>query len=113
MMSSKQSPRQPEPNEPGEGSSTKPESSARTGRAPGANRPAYGSHRFEWPSAKQGNENAGWMIISYLVAGMFIYGGLGWLIGHWIGAVPAATLIGLVIGVALALTLVIYRYGRS
>ncbi|MGE5288537.1 MAG: hypothetical protein ACM3ML_15330 [Micromonosporaceae bacterium] len=112
-MSPKQSPKQPQPNQPGEGPGTKRPYGARPGRAPGADRPAYGSNRFEWPSSKQGNENAGWLIISYLVAGMFIYGGLGWLIGHLIGAVSVATLIGLVIGVALAITLVIYRYGRS
>lgn len=65
------------------------------------------------PLQRTGDENVGWVIISYLVAGMFFYGGLGWLIGHWIGATQAATLIGLLAGLALAVVLVIYRYGRS
>jgi F0F1-type ATP synthase assembly protein I len=72
-------------------------------------RPAGGN----WPSTGQDDRNAGWVIISYLVAGMIIYGGLGWLIGHWVGAVQIATLIGIICGLILALTLVIYRYGRA
>jgi ATP synthase protein I len=112
-MTPKQPPNQPQPDEPPKGLGMKRPYGARPGRAPGADRPAYGSNRFVWPSSGQGNENAGWLIISYLVAGMFVYGGLGWLIGHLIGAVSVATLIGVVIGLALAITLVIYRYGRS
>lgn len=59
------------------------------------------------------DKNAGWVIISYLVAGMIIYGGLGWLIGQWTGAVRATSLIGIMAGLVLAMALVIYRYGRS
>jgi ATP synthase protein I len=58
-------------------------------------------------------KNAGWVIISYLVAGMAVYGGLGLLVGHWAGAVRITTLAGTLVGLVLALTLVIYRYGRS
>lgn len=76
-------------------------------RAPG------GSGGANWPSTGQDDKNAGWVIISYLVAGMIIYGAFGWLIGHWVGAVQVATLIGVIGGLALALTLVIYRYGRG
>lgn len=67
----------------------------------------------DWPSTGQDDKNAGWVIISYLVAGMIIYGGLGWLVGHWAGAVRVATLIGISAGLVLALALVVYRYGRS
>jgi ATP synthase protein I len=62
---------------------------------------------------RTGDENAGWVVLSYLVTGMLIYGGLGWLIGHWVGSVSVAMLIGLLVGVALAVTLVIFRFGRS
>lgn len=65
------------------------------------------------PPAGRDDTNAGWVIISYLVAGMVVYGGLGRLAGHWAGAVRAATLIGALTGLVLALALVIYRYGRS
>lgn len=65
-----------------------------------------------WQSGDD-DKNAGWVIISYLVAGMIIYGGLGWLVGQLAGAVRVATLIGLLVGLVLALALVIYRYGRS
>lgn len=66
-----------------------------------------------WPSTGRDDKNAGWLIISYLVAGMIIYGGLGWLVGQWVGAVRITTLIGILVGLVLALALVIYRYGRS
>ena len=65
------------------------------------------------PSKTGGTENAGWQIISYLVAGMLLYGGLGWLIARWTG-MPAALLpVGILVGLVLALVLVVLRYGRS
>lgn len=67
----------------------------------------------DWASAGRDDKNAGWVIISYLVAGMVIYGGLGWLLGQWVGAVQVTTLVGILVGLVLALALVIYRYGRS
>jgi membrane glycosyltransferase len=65
-----------------------------------------------WPSSGRDDKNAGWVIISYLVAGMAIYGGLGWLVGQLVGAPRITTLIGIVVGLVFALALVIYRYGR-
>ena len=32
-----------------------------------------------------GGQNIGWTIFGYLISGMFVYGGLGWVIGHWTG----------------------------
>jgi F0F1-type ATP synthase assembly protein I len=57
--------------------------------------------------------NPGWSIISYLIAGMAVYGGLGWLIGRWTGYSAVLFPVGLLVGLGLALTLVIFRYGRS
>jgi ATP synthase protein I len=59
-----------------------------------------------------GSESAGWAILSYLIGGMAVYGGLGWLIGRWAHHQPAFLAGGMVVGLALALTLVILRYGR-
>jgi hypothetical protein len=58
-----------------------------------------------------GGGNAGWTIFSYLIAGMAVYGGLGWLIGHWTGH-PVIFPIGMLFGLCLSIGLVIFRYGR-
>jgi ATP synthase protein I len=59
-----------------------------------------------------GGQNAGWTIFGYLIAGMSVYGGLGWLITHWTGH-PLFFPLGMLAGLALSMWLVIYRYGRS
>jgi hypothetical protein len=53
----------------------------------------------------------GWEVVSYLLAGMAAYGGIGWLIGK---AVHIGLLfpVGMGVGLAIALGWVIYRYGR-
>jgi ATP synthase protein I len=55
----------------------------------------------------------GWTAVSYLLGGMIVYGGIGWAIGHW--AVHSALFfpLGMVVGLALAIVLVILRFGRS
>ena len=60
-----------------------------------------------------GSESAGWAIFSYLLGGMAVYGGIGWLIGRWAGHTQAFLAGGMMVGLALALALVIFRYGRS
>jgi ATP synthase protein I len=57
-------------------------------------------------SASTGSE-----VVSYLLAGMLAYGGIGWLIGR---AVHIGLLfpVGMAVGLALALGWVIHRYGR-
>lgn len=55
--------------------------------------------------------NAAWSIPSYLLSGMILYGGGGWLLSQWTGVV-AFTPIGLILGVVLAVYLVYRRYGR-
>lgn len=57
-------------------------------------------------------QNAGWTIFSYLIAGMVCYGGLGWLIGYWTGH-PVIFPLGMLLGLALSIGLVIHRYGRG
>jgi ATP synthase protein I len=58
-------------------------------------------------------ENPGWAAFSYLLSGMIFYGGVGWAIGHW--AIHSALFfpLGMVVGLALGVTLVILRYGRT
>ncbi|GAA4100589.1 hypothetical protein GCM10022214_77460 [Actinomadura miaoliensis] len=55
--------------------------------------------------------NAAWSIPSYLLSGMAVYGGLGWLLDRWLGT-SALLPIGVLVGLALALYLVYHRYGR-
>jgi len=56
--------------------------------------------------------NIGWTVLSYLLAGMAAYGGIGWLIGR---AVHVQMLfpIGMLIGLAISLGFIIWRFGRS
>ena len=60
-----------------------------------------------------GSESAGWSILSYLIGGMAVYGGLGWLISRWAGHMPAFVAGGMIVGLGLALAMVIMRYGRA
>jgi F0F1-type ATP synthase assembly protein I len=56
--------------------------------------------------------STGWNVFSYLIAGMLAYGGIGWLIGR---AVHISLLfpIGMIVGLAISVGYVIYRYGRA
>ena len=63
--------------------------------------------------AAAASEGAGWAIFSYLIGGMAVYGGIGWLISRWAGHQPAFLAGGMVVGLALALAMVIMRYGRA
>ena len=51
-------------------------------------------------------------MFSYLIAGMAAYGGIGWLIGR---AVHVSLLfpIGMLVGLAISIGFIIYRYGRQ
>ena len=54
----------------------------------------------------------GWTVFSYLIAGMVAYGAIGWLIGR---AVHVSLLfpIGMLVGLAISIGFIIYRYGRQ
>lgn len=53
-----------------------------------------------------------YVIIAYLLSGMVVWGGAGWLLDRWLDT-GFFTLIGLVIGAAAAVYLVYVRYGRQ
>jgi F0F1-type ATP synthase assembly protein I len=53
----------------------------------------------------------GHTIFSYLIAGMLAYGGIGWLIGHFTH-VSLLFPVGMLIGLAISVGWIIYRYGR-
>jgi F0F1-type ATP synthase assembly protein I len=57
-------------------------------------------------------DNAGWTIFSYLIAGMVAYGLIGWLLAtvtHTAVLLPLAAIAGLVVAIGG----VVYKYGRS
>jgi ATP synthase protein I len=58
------------------------------------------------------HENPGWTVFSYLLSGMIVYGAIGWAIGRWVVHSTLLFPIGMVVGLALAVTLVILRFGR-
>jgi ATP synthase protein I len=54
---------------------------------------------------------SGWNVFSYLIAGMLAYGGLGWVIGHFT-RISLLFPIGMLVGLAISIGWIIYRYGR-
>jgi ATP synthase protein I len=68
--------------------------------------------KSRWDQQKRPSAGAGWTIVSYLIGGMIVYGGIGWLIGHWTG-IPVLFPVGMLAGLALALLLVVFRFVRS
>ena len=57
--------------------------------------------------------NAAWSITSYLLSGMLVWGGVGWLLDRWTGREVLFFPIGVVVGIIAALYLVHLRYDRS
>lgn len=53
-----------------------------------------------------------WSIVAYLLSGMLLWGGAGWLLDRWLGT-SFLVLIGLLIGTAAAIYLVYIRFGSS
>jgi F0F1-type ATP synthase assembly protein I len=58
------------------------------------------------------NETA-WMITGRLVAGMIVYGGLGWLLGLWLGHQALFIAGGVLFGIAASLYLVLARLNHE
>ena len=56
--------------------------------------------------------SSGYTYLSYLIGGMVLYGGIGWLIGRWTH-LPVLFPIGMLTGLALAVALIIFRVTRS
>jgi ATP synthase protein I len=65
-------------------------------------RPPDGSDR--------GFADAAWSIPSYLISGMLVYGGIGWLIDRWTGLDPLFLTIGVFVGLGAAFLLIWHRF---
>jgi F0F1-type ATP synthase assembly protein I len=57
--------------------------------------------------------NAAWMIISNLIAGIVLYGGIGWLLSLWLGHRAVFVAGGVLVGTALSLYLVHVRTSQG
>jgi ATP synthase protein I len=64
------------------------------------------------PEQPPQSADEGWRVFSRMIAGMVLYGGLGWLIGHWTH-VPILFPLGMLLGIVLSLVMIILRYARS
>lgn len=52
-----------------------------------------------------------WAAVSYLISGVGIYGGAGWLLDRWLGT-TFFVMLGLLLGAALGVYVVYVRFGR-
>jgi len=80
-----------------------------TGARPGPGKKKAAGPRPDPPPVREGT---GWAVVSYLIGGMLLYGGIGWLAGRWTH-IAALFPIGLLLGIGLSLALIIFRFTRQ
>ena len=61
------------------------------------------------PASRGADE--GWAVLSTLISGFVVFGGIGWFLDHWWGT-RLMTPIGLVVGMALGIYAVVMQFGR-
>jgi F0F1-type ATP synthase assembly protein I len=54
---------------------------------------------------------AGWAVLGTLIAGMAVWGGIGWLLDRWLST-QAFLPVGVIVGVASSIYLVYIKYGK-
>lgn len=57
------------------------------------------------------NQSVGMTALSYLLAGMLVWGLIGWLVDRWLDAGGIATGVGVVLGAAGGVYLIVRRMG--
>ena len=55
--------------------------------------------------------NEGWAVMTTLIGGFVVWGGIGWLLDHW-WETKFLTPVGLIVGMGLGIYAVVARYGR-
>ncbi|GAA1813897.1 hypothetical protein HC028_06995 [Planosporangium flavigriseum] len=55
--------------------------------------------------------NAGYTALGYLMGGIAVWGFLGWLLDSWLGLPHIGLILGLVVGTAAAIYLIVKRLG--
>jgi ATP synthase protein I len=64
------------------------------------------------PPPPPSNSADGWRVLSYLIGGIVVYGGIGFGLDRWLGT-QFLVAVGIVLGAGLAILLLHFRYGRS
>jgi F0F1-type ATP synthase assembly protein I len=64
------------------------------------------------PKAPSKASDEGWAVMTTLIGGFIVWGGIGWLLDHWIGT-RFLTPVGLVVGMALGIYAVVARFGLA
>jgi ATP synthase protein I len=77
----------------------------------GAPRQQNERRKYDTTGLPHGGAGAGWTILSYMIGGMILYGGIGWLVGRWTG-IAALFPVGMLFGLGLSILMVFLRYGR-
>lgn len=70
------------------------------------------AHDEDRVAGEPGGMNQGMQVLSYLIAGVLLYGGLGWLGDHYLGTgflLP----VGIVLGAGFGIYLVVKRFGAE
>ena len=57
--------------------------------------------------------NQAWDVIGLLLAGIVVWGGVGWLLDLWLDLHHLFLPIGMVLGVGIAIWLIYLRHGRA
>jgi ATP synthase protein I len=78
----------------------------------------YGSGKKPGGSSEPGQapptprESDGWRILSYMLGGMILYGGIGWLVGKLTG-ISVLFPVGMILGIGLSIVLIIFRVSKT
>lgn len=64
------------------------------------------------PSAASTGMDLGWAVTSTMLSGIFLFGGMGWLLDRWWGT-RFVVAIGVLLGLALAVYAIVMRYGHE
>ncbi len=62
-------------------------------------------------SDESAGANTGWTVVGYLLSGMAVWGFVGWLVDSWLQWDGIATAVGIIVGMAGAIYLVVRRLG--
>lgn len=68
-------------------------------------------HDDPYPGADVEPSQDPWQAFSYIVSGVLLYGGLGWLADRWWGT-SYLVAVGILVGAALGIYLVLRRFGH-
>ena len=66
----------------------------------------------ERPSSGSSGASQGWAVLSTLLAGICVWGGIGWLVDLWLGTTFVKA-VGVIVGAAASIYYVTIRYGRG